>query len=797
MTSKSSKKRNLDNGKEDKLCKNKKSRIDVYDVVMPREIKVYRFAESRASEINALLQNIHHIGGNRVIFQKLPRHLRRRAMSHNIKRLPRRLREAALIEYKNRPETGTKRPSRKHRRRPKNLLADYVRRQRRVKWLETHIWHAKRFHMTEKWGYKLPVRPTDRSYRACYRATVNHCLLQDVSYECCIEICGYEDVIIQCFSHLLTNQTGSTIGGAAVIKGNRQGQNMLYSYEQYPEQAVGQVSFLWNPEVISQQNKLRQVWLWCHPSCYSAIWYEITNAFQSENLLMESVKMTENCLYDKQVKIGETIITSLKDNLVKFRLTGPLSHTILIDSLKPAQVGGINCQDSWWQKYYKSKAKQSKGQVALWKELQGCQSPAEVPPRMILPLTVRDPRLFLPDKKTKLKLQLEGLNTNDIKSCLPSPDLLSSPLWNLDIRKEVKETKITDAELNKMRSHLVVPGSALELGEKESRIPVLLIQRPGNQQSDAGRLGYGSGWDIVVPSGWGMAFHIAFVYRGGRTGGLQEAESLNAEMGALHSPSDQIDTPAGKAEQTKVATELLDKYKRYPPDKCPNYFKLGVPSPFSCSWNGLVKAWKDQFQDTSDFSDQFYVLRNKKELRNISKVISKRLPIAERKEDPECEVLEQMKSLLSNHVYALIPVQITVRYRGIPSKFSHVCIPSTDDLKLLSTNSKYGGPTETLHEDHNKGQQKVKNKKSRPKKKRTEFLPSDTVDLTLNDRKTIGFVNCGRFVFGQGQGSGLAFCSLLGLNELMNRSPFNVDLCVLIRNPTSLQYRFASLSIHV
>ena len=76
------------------------------------------------------------------------------------------------------PRAETKRPSRKHRRRPSNLLNEYLRRQRSKKWLETHIWHAKRFHMTEKWGYKLPLHPNDKGARASYRASAKHCLLQ-------------------------------------------------------------------------------------------------------------------------------------------------------------------------------------------------------------------------------------------------------------------------------------------------------------------------------------------------------------------------------------------------------------------------------------------------------------------------------------------------------------------------------------------------------------------------------------------------------------------------------------------
>lgn len=67
---------------------------------------------------------------------------------------------------------------RKARRRHIDLVAEFNRRQRKNIWLETHIWHAKRFHMVKKWGYCLGNSPTEKSYRACYRAMTKHCLLQ-------------------------------------------------------------------------------------------------------------------------------------------------------------------------------------------------------------------------------------------------------------------------------------------------------------------------------------------------------------------------------------------------------------------------------------------------------------------------------------------------------------------------------------------------------------------------------------------------------------------------------------------
>lgn len=61
--------------------------------------------------------------GPRTAFQRLPRHMRRRAMSHNIKRLPRSIRyfavKSVLALHKK------KAPSRKWRRRPTRLLKVY------------------------------------------------------------------------------------------------------------------------------------------------------------------------------------------------------------------------------------------------------------------------------------------------------------------------------------------------------------------------------------------------------------------------------------------------------------------------------------------------------------------------------------------------------------------------------------------------------------------------------------------------------------------------------------------------
>ena len=54
----------------------------------------------------------------------------------------------------------------------RNLNAEYERRSGNVDWLETHIWHAKRMHMANMWGWRLPVSPCEKSARAAHRVRI-------------------------------------------------------------------------------------------------------------------------------------------------------------------------------------------------------------------------------------------------------------------------------------------------------------------------------------------------------------------------------------------------------------------------------------------------------------------------------------------------------------------------------------------------------------------------------------------------------------------------------------------------
>lgn len=61
-------------------------------------------------------------------------------------------------------------------------------------------------------------------------------------------------------------------------------------------------------------------------------------------------------------------------------------------------------------------------------------------------------------------------------------------------------------------------------------------------------------------------------------------------------PGDFPDCPAGMLFAEEQAKNLLEKYKRRPPAKRPNYVKLGTLAPFCCPWEQLTHDWESRGQ---------------------------------------------------------------------------------------------------------------------------------------------------------------------------------------------------------
>jgi len=150
-------------------------------------------------------------------------------------------------------------------------------------------------------------------------------------------------------------------------------------------------------------------------------------------------------------------LESLKDELCRFRLIGPKSHQVIVKALCLAEAPDIHVSDNmtdnrntdqqvsadarhrWWDDYVVSEHGMAEitRQASNWKKLAAIQNAAELPPCSVHGLTVRDPRLFLPQRRTSAMYSADG----EYVSCshlLPSiTEMVKLWLWSCLIVMEI------------------------------------------------------------------------------------------------------------------------------------------------------------------------------------------------------------------------------------------------------------------------------------------------------------------------------------------------------------------------
>ncbi|XP_072754555.1 ribonucleases P/MRP protein subunit POP1 isoform X4 [Anoplolepis gracilipes] len=724
---------------------------------LPHEVPIMQFVSSRAREISAMTSSIENPKQTKLIFQKLPIYMRRRVMSHNVKRLPRRLREAHSAQMaksangQNLPSTN-KRPSRKYRRRPRNLLSEYSRRQRNKIWLETHIWHAKRFHMIDKWGYRIANYSNDKCFRANYRAITKHCLLQDISYYTCIEIVG-EESLLKTILKAHCNPSTLTFAAKVYTNGHKEGTLMFFKKNGYPRFPIGNVNFFWRPS----ETEIRTIWIWVHPAFYNNFLSEIISSFEfkQNNAEQNITDITNDSNYLYTNDAGCKMII-LRNALNRFRLYGPLALNVLREALQIPSLSELDfdpemsCtiteeQDSslnnekldasnistdnsvsmqsterikidkseenttiskdlsiqdlkkklWHTKYYKERENKEafKIQELLWQSIKLLGSPNLLPTNMIIGLTVLDPRFYLPEKRTKCKMDT---TFSELKSVYQLPtDSNRSPIWDAQLRHIVSNSCLSTSTINKLRSQCLVPGiSNDQYFNKDimAKIPILLIQKPGTIT------GLGSSIDIIVPSGWAMPFWLAFIMRCARVGALRESRLIAFESLQLNVPDiNEPNSPAYIREALIKKEELTNKYFCYPPNRRVNFVKFGIHSPFFCDWKNLTKGWSDV--------EDFYVLRNRELLSLLQTGIH---PVKRKNAKSKSTAQNTQFNFQDFDEYknCLVHVQLSMVGKGSPKKFAIICMPTHEDMEKFE-NKKWVGPVEKCHTDPNEKSRKI------------------------------------------------------------------------------------------
>ncbi|GLB38480.1 putative POP1-domain-containing protein [Lyophyllum shimeji] len=797
---------------------------------LPSTIDVERFAEARAFEIDAMHTAMKTASASSTsrAWQALPRHLRRRAASHDVRRVPLRLREKARAEMDavRKKALGRSMPKLGKNRRLKRTEL-FARRQRDKLWLETHIWHAKRMKMENMWGYRLAVHPTEKSFRPSHRASIHGSILHDASYYSLIELKGPE-FILQKILDSCCDPHGPGPGSKRYSTGSRALETYIYKPRSYPFNLISPVTIIWKPPPSSpvsivepleddgQQNEattrdrgppkrkrkpkgkekeqtqvlppspetIRFVWLRSHPSSYE----DVLSALKtSTSLALDAVKR------EHEGKEFEVELADLRGQVNAFEIMGPKANQVLRGALSPIP------QD------------QRADFKTFWSRLSDVQTSAEFSRGTIVGLKVVDPRLKFPPKNAKV--QAPSSEYAPATTVFPSAQLAQSEIWDEAMRASLANPRYKKKDLDERRSKLLIPGAHLTPGRQDDRIPILLIQR-SLESPDSNSRGI-HGWTVIVPAGWAMAFFSSLTFTGTRVGGQRERQTQAFEAGIPYFPRDLPTSTGYEAYAAARKQEEKSRWERKPPAKRPNFEKLGTSSPWRADWEAvlglpigkcvpedegmddeedLVTTQREQpavEADVTEAGPRMWLLRGGEVplvIANISKLFNLGAGLlqevnrlrAKRGHEP-LDPTVKADDLIRG---ALVSVRVKLCTRGAPEDLA--TIYSVDDNEA-------------------KRWEKVLRNSRDPKIALDEETPEEVElsEIVPPQTSVIGYLTTGHFSLSRGQGYGIGAMPLvkyLALQEQTQRlrtsttSP-NPPLLVKIRNRSGQRCRAAHVEI--
>ncbi|KAH8104719.1 POP1-domain-containing protein [Cristinia sonorae] len=569
---------------------------------LPGSLDVERFAEARAFEINAMhtaMQTARQSASHRA-WQELPRHLRRRAASHDVRRVPLRLRDKARAEMDPMRKKALRRKHPQHGKDKKLQRTEpLLKRQKDKVWLETHIWHAKRMKMENMWGYRLAVQPTEKAFRPSHRASVHGSILHDASYYGFLEMCGPEAILRSVFERCCDPQSPSP-SAPRFLTGARACDTHIYKPGAYPFGLIAPVTVIWqsskdtmheepgprtvhkakHPKHPNEDNlqvkstPIRSVWVRVHPSIFTEVYIALQTA---ASYALDAAKAANGA--DSKVVLSVEI-ADLRERLNVFEIMGAKSSQVLKGALKPLFEKG------------------RKDFATFWDSLGNLQTTASLPRNMIIGFTVNDPRLSFPPKNAHVQLKASNPMSTPVANIFPSSHLALSGIWDEKARDQLKKPKYKKKDLDERRAQNVVPGTSLQPKQQDDRIPILLIQRSLESLSEGATPGSSSnadassslhGWTLIIPSGWAMPFFSSLIYTGTRVAGQRERQTQFFEAGKSYFPRDYPFTESYQAFADDRKAEDEAKWLRKPPAKRPNYEALQTRSPWIPDWEVVLE----------------------------------------------------------------------------------------------------------------------------------------------------------------------------------------------------------------
>ncbi|KAL8026555.1 hypothetical protein ABFX02_14G036000 [Erythranthe guttata] len=783
----------------------------------PHELSVWRFVESRASE----LESLHSIVSDRLDNNfRSQRNKRRRTTGHDNrvakKKFKRRRIEVGKIGSTDDDSVskGEKKISRRVRRNielKKNLPNGFSTSGDGTKRLRTHVWHAKRFTMKKIWGFYVPLglHGRGRGSRALLKKLKQGVLVHDASYYGLVQLEGPEDTLMSVLSSVLVPSPSASREETSrdILAGVIFGTAMLHRSGKPSLPPIAPVTYLWQraPTNVEGHSKdvcdgeknndggpiTRQLWVWIHAAAFQEAYDALDSACQGQT----GTGSLARCI-------------SREGQLAKLELMGSKVFQLLQKTLIPASSNSANSL------LLKKCSGDENANLSESVKLSVFENGNQISSSAVVSLVVKDPRA-LSNEEGQIKEETASLPNHEADCVFEFGEL-----W--DASKSVKppmEESVLCMEKHNRHNEFIRLGRKISgpqnasIDREYSRIcPVLLLKHEDGEESV-------TRCSVILPLSWVKAFWITFMSNGAHAIGLREKQWVASEMGLPYFPSDFPDCNAYSNFMAMESDETNHKANLLPPSKRPP--QVPIPPPWSCVHLTLEqrssktgKSYSHTDNEKIDIEKQRIfegaIARTScmlsEFLRNISgenlllfpKITGQKNCLYKFMRDKE--FLEPDNSVMSEVKCAetLCYVRVLLRAckEGAFEQGAVVCAPHAADVMPLTASSESDDQRLQIPQASQKSYFK-----QLPSGKWELELPEDEEATDKSYRWPIGFITTG-FVRGSKKATSVAFCEASLLSSLRREQwkalPLKrrkKEIYVLVRNMRSTAYRLAIATI--
>lgn len=603
---------------------------------------------------------------------------------------------------------------------PAKPPAKFRKRQVHKQWLPTHLYHAKRAHMTPPkeplWRFAIPLTPTDKCYRPTHRAaSLRGCVAWDTSYFGTIGIEGVEASLLGLLRGIGVEENILTAKREAKWRRGTRGWGGWIKERDGEKRWIAMVEIMWcyDPPLVEDEEKAgqekgsqaeagpgpqkevsqamkvdaekgsegtrladqatkkakRRLLLRVHPSAFLQTWNEV--------LKVAKIQRPQVMLEDLKFEIGS------------IEIVGPGSTEALVGTLhplritKPAIGKGVQGElDDGWVDVGSAED--------CWPQLAAVTNPACLPANAMLGLNISDPRLHYPPRTVpppSHKTANEALP--ELLSSWPPDETQTTPdIFDRTKRLTASHQLASQKAINRRKSE-ALPGAYPNPTPKDPKIPVLLLASRPRTRNDQGTWTLLLPWNCVLPV-WYSLMHYPLSTGGNpRFGGLQEKRQVSFEHAMPWFPGDYPGTKAGYQWEILERQRKKQEWERRPKGKRTEWdsVDLGegrkgeIGMGWACDWDRLFRGL--QSPASTEVSPKIASAGHEKAAKDAPKSKSAQ-PLPEEK-DSEQAATEPPNPPLNIHYLpnplsttlpvpptALSPVHLTLIATGHPTRNARI-----------------------------------------------------------------------------------------------------------------------------